>query len=130
MTKLLEYLEVALHITTIICLVAIAISLILFIYRVITGPSNPDRAMALDVIGVCLMAIAALTSILVITTKLTDVILLIGILSFIRTLALASYIETGVLIERDDDCCDFTNCYVIIHCKMRIGNIYRNGCFN
>src|SRR5690625_5418045 len=79
MTKLLEYLEVALHITTIICLVAIAISLILFIYRVITGPSNPDRAMALDVIGVCLMAIAALTSILVITTKLTDVILLIGI---------------------------------------------------
>src|SRR5690625_6609817 len=85
MTKLLEYLEVALHITTIICLVAIAISLILFIYRVITGPSNPDRAMALDVIGVCLMAIAALTSILVITTKLTDVILLIGILSFIGT---------------------------------------------
>jgi len=103
MTKLLEYLEVALHITTIICLVAIAISLILFIYRVITGPSNPDRAMALDVIGVCLMAIAALTSILVITTKLTDVILLIGILSFIGTLALARYIEMGVLIERDDD---------------------------
>src|SRR5699024_10343599 len=103
MTKLLEYLEVALHITTIICLVAIAISLILFIYRVITGPSNPDRAMALDVIGVCLIAIAALTSILVITTKLTVVILLIVIFSFIGTLALALYLEMGDLIERDDE---------------------------
>src|SRR5699024_8334277 len=103
MTKLLEYLEVALHITTIICLDAIAISLILFIYRVITGPSNPDRAMALDVISVCHMAVSALTSILVITTKLIDVILLNGILSFIGTLALASYIEMGVLIECNDD---------------------------
>lgn len=103
MTNTLEFLEYALHITTIICLIGIAISLILLIYRVITGPSNPDRAMALDVIGVCLMTIAALTSILVITTKLTDVILLIGILSFIGTLALAKYIEMGVLIERDND---------------------------
>src|SRR5699024_3257922 len=103
MTNVLEFFEYALHITTIICLIGIAISLILLIYRVITGPSNPDRAMALDVIGVCLMAIAALTSILVITTKLTDVILIIGILSFIVTLALAKYIEMGVLIERDDD---------------------------
>src|SRR5699024_12785571 len=108
MTKLLEYLEVALHITTIICLVAIAISLILFIYRVITGPSNPDCAMALDVRDVCLMAIAALTSILVITTKLTAVILLIGILSFIETLALTRYIEMGVLIEHDDDRYNFS----------------------
>src|SRR5699024_12500160 len=90
------------------------ISLILFIYRVITGPSNPDRAMALDVIGVCLMAIAALTSILVITTKLTDVILLIGILSFIETLALTRYIEMGILIQLDDDCFRLRY-YVYIH---------------
>ena len=103
MTNLLNFLDSALQITTVICLLGIALSLILLIYRVIAGPSNPDRAMALDVIGVCLMAVAALTSILVVTTKLTDVILLIGILSFIGTLALAKYIEMGVLIERDDD---------------------------
>ncbi len=103
MTSLLSFLDSTLQIVTVICLLGIALSLILLIYRVIAGPSNPDRAMALDVIGVCLMAVAALTSILVITTKLTDVILLIGILSFIGTLALAKYIEMGVLIERDDD---------------------------
>ncbi|HLQ83452.1 MAG TPA: monovalent cation/H+ antiporter complex subunit F [Pseudogracilibacillus sp.] len=103
MTNIINFLDSTLHVITIICLFGIALSLILLIYRIIVGPSNPDRAMALDVIGVCLMAVAALTSILVITTKLTDVILLIGILSFIGTLALAKYIEMGVLIERDDD---------------------------
>src|SRR5690625_2824160 len=103
MTKLLQYLEVALHITTIICLVAIAISLILLIYQLITGPSNPDRSMALDVIALCLMALSALTSILIITPKLTELILLIVILSFIGTLALQRYIEMVVLIERDVD---------------------------
>lgn len=103
MNKLLEFLELALHYTVILCLFFIAISLLLLIYRIIVGPSNPDRAAALDVIGVNLMAVAALTSILIVTTKLTDVILLIGILSFIGTLALAKYIEMGVIIDRDDD---------------------------
>lgn len=103
MTNMISFLESVLHVTTIVCLIGIAISLILLIYRVIVGPSNPDRAMGLDVIGICLIAVACLTSILIVTTKLTDVILLIGILSFIGTLALAKYIEMGVLIERDDD---------------------------
>ncbi|MEI3606886.1 Na(+)/H(+) antiporter subunit F1 [Pseudogracilibacillus sp. SE30717A] len=103
MIEVLHQVEELLHIAVIICFVGIALSLILLIYRVLVGPSNPDRATALDVIGVCLMATAALTSILLVTTKLNDVILLVGILSFIGTLALAKYIEMGVIIERDRD---------------------------
>lgn len=103
MNSVLHIVEQALTITTLISLVGIAITLILLIYRVIVGPSNPDRAAALDVIGVCLMATVALTSILLVTTKLNDVILFIAILSFIGTLALAKYIEMGVIIDRDDD---------------------------
>jgi len=103
MSALLEWTEIALHYTTLICLVGIAVSLVLIIYRVMVGPSNPDRAAALDVIGVCVMATAAISSILLVTTKLNDVILLIGILSFIGTLALAKYIEMGVIIDRDSD---------------------------
>jgi|SRR5690625_3952420 len=103
MTDVLHVVEQTLYVTTLICIVGIALSLVLLIYRVLIGPSNPDRAVALDVIGVCLMAIAALTSILIVTTKLNDVILLIGILSFIGTLALAKYLEMGVIIDRDSD---------------------------
>lgn len=103
MIRVLEILEMILPITIVVCYIGIAFALVMLIYRVISGPTNPDRAAALDVIGVCLMATAALTSIFIITTKLNDVILLISILSFIGTLALAKYIEVGVIIERDDD---------------------------
>lgn len=103
MIEVFQTVEHILYITTLVCFVGIAIALILLIYRVLVGPSNPDRATALDVIGICLMAIAALTSILLVTTKLNDVILLIAILSFIGTLALAKYLEMGVIIDRDDD---------------------------
>ena len=103
MIELLETIEKVLQIITQICLVGIALSLVLLLFRVIKGPSNPDRATALDVIGICLMATAALSSVLLVTTKLNDVILLIGILSFLGTLALAKYIEMGVIIERDID---------------------------
>lgn len=103
MTNLLEMVEQALTVTTLISLVGIAVTLVLLLYRIIVGPSNPDRAAALDVIGVCLMATVALTSILLVTTQLNDVILFIAILSFIGTLALAKYIEMGVIIDRDND---------------------------
>lgn len=103
MIDVLHIVEKALTITTLISLVGIALTLVLLIYRIIVGPSNPDRAAALDVIGVCLMATVALSSILLVTTQLNDVILFIAILSFIGTLALSKYIEMGVIIDRDRD---------------------------
>lgn len=103
MTDFVQITENILQIVTIICLIGIAISLILLLYRIISGPTNPDRAVALDALGFNLMAIASLSAILLITTKLNDVILLIGILLFIGTLAIAKYIEKGVIIDRDMD---------------------------
>lgn len=103
MIAFLDLLKNVVPIIVIICFIGIALSMILLIYRILKGPTNPDRAAALDVIGVCLMATAALTAILIGTTKLNDVVLLISILSFIGTLALAKYIEMGVIIDRDDD---------------------------
>lgn len=103
MIEILHIVEKTLTITTLISLVGIAVTLVLLIYRVIVGPSNPDRAAALDVIGICLMATVALSSILLVTTQLNDVILFIAILSFIGTLALSKYIEMGVIIDRDRD---------------------------
>ncbi|ENH97600.1 monovalent cation/H+ antiporter subunit F [Gracilibacillus halophilus YIM-C55.5] len=86
-----------------ICMVTITISIALLLYRVVKGPTNPDRAVALDAIGLNLMAIAGLVAILLGTTRLNDVILLIGILLFIGTIALAKYLEKGVIIDREHD---------------------------
>ncbi|WP_226036975.1 Na(+)/H(+) antiporter subunit F1 [Aquibacillus saliphilus] len=91
------------ELTTIVCIVVIAISIIFLLYRIIKGPTNPDRAVALDAIGLNLMALAGLAAILLVTTNLNDVILLIGILLFIGTIAIAKYLEKGVIIDRDFD---------------------------
>ncbi|MBB6454355.1 multicomponent Na+:H+ antiporter subunit F [Salirhabdus euzebyi] len=93
--------ESILHTVTIICIVFISISIIILLYRVLKGPTNPDRAVALDTIGVNLMALCGLLAILLVTTKLNDVILLIGILLFIGTIAIAKFLEKGVIIDRN-----------------------------
>ena len=75
---------------------AIALSL----YRVIKGPSLPDRAIALDTIGVNLISAIAIVSIVLKTKAYLEAILIIGILAFIGTIAFSKYIERGVIVER------------------------------
>jgi multicomponent Na+:H+ antiporter subunit F len=86
---------------TIVCLALLSVSTLILLYRVIKGPTNPDRAVALDTMAVNLIAMSGLLAILSETTFFNDIILLIGILSFIGTVALAKFLEKGVIIERD-----------------------------
>ncbi|CAM4513467.1 multicomponent Na+:H+ antiporter subunit F [Paenibacillus endophyticus] len=73
------------------------------LYRLLLGPSVPDRIAALDTIGVILLSMIAVISMLLKTKTYFDIILLIGILTFIGTTAFARYIERGVVIEHGDD---------------------------
>lgn len=79
--------------------IAIAVS----VYRIIRGPSLPDRVLAMDLIGVNLVSGIAIFSILLNTKAFFDVILLIGILAFIGTIALSKFIERGTIIEYKRD---------------------------
>lgn len=79
--------------------IAIAISA----YRIITGPSLPDRVVALDMIGVMLVSSIAIISVLQGTKAFLEVILILAILAFISTIAFSKYIERGVIIERKRD---------------------------
>ncbi|AOC92264.1 Na(+)/H(+) antiporter subunit F1 [Bacillus sp. L381] len=78
-----------------------AVSTLLYVIRVIKGPTIPDRVVALDGIGINLIAMTALVSILIKTTAFLDIILLLGILSFIGTIAFAKFLEKGEIIEND-----------------------------
>jgi multicomponent Na+:H+ antiporter subunit F len=86
-----------------ISLIIISISMVGLIYRVIKGPSVPDRVIALDAMGINLIAIVAIVSIRLDTNAFLEVILLIGILAFIGTVAFAKFLEKGVIIERERD---------------------------
>ncbi|QVY60510.1 Na(+)/H(+) antiporter subunit F1 [Cytobacillus gottheilii] len=77
----------------------LVLSIIAAVYRLIKGPSIPDKVQALDAIGINLIAVVAITSVMLRTTAFFEVILLIGILSFIGTIAFARYLERGVVIE-------------------------------
>ncbi|WP_087973755.1 Na(+)/H(+) antiporter subunit F1 [Oceanobacillus rekensis] len=79
--------------------IAIAISA----YRIIAGPSLPDRVVALDMIGVMLVSSIAIISVLQGTKAYLEVILILAILAFISTIAFSKYIERGVIIERKRD---------------------------
>jgi multicomponent Na+:H+ antiporter subunit F len=78
----------------------LTISLLIALYRVMKGPSVPDRLLALDSIGYIIIGIVAIVSIRFDTQAYLETILLIGILAFLSTIALCRYIERGVVIGR------------------------------
>lgn len=69
-------------------------------YRLVKGPTASDRVQALDALGINIISGVAIFSVLIRSTGFFEVILLIGILSFIGTIAFARYLERGVVIER------------------------------
>ncbi|QUW23760.1 Na(+)/H(+) antiporter subunit F1 [Sporosarcina sp. Marseille-Q4063] len=86
-----------------IALILFAIAIGMAVIRIILGPSMPDRVLALDVIGVNLIASIAVISVLMNTKVFLEVILILGILSFIGTIAYSKFIERGVVVERKRD---------------------------
>jgi multicomponent Na+:H+ antiporter subunit F len=84
----------------ILFLIILTMAILLNLYRVVKGPSSADRIQALDSIGINLIAGIAIFSVFLNTHAFFELILLIGILSFIGTIAFARFIERGVAIER------------------------------
>lgn len=86
-----------------ISLILFGIAILITFIRVIIGPSFPDRVIAMDVVGVNLISAIAIISILFKTRSFYDVILVLGILAFISTIAYSKFLERGVIIEHKRD---------------------------
>lgn len=92
-----------LQVSLLIALILLSIAISGCMYRVLKGPSMADRITALDTIGVNLIAIIAVLSMMMDTQAYLEVMLLVGILAFLGTVAFAKYIERGVVIEHEDE---------------------------
>jgi multicomponent Na+:H+ antiporter subunit F len=68
-------------------------------YRVIRGPTTPDRVVGLDTIGTNVVAIAVLFAIQSGSGFFVDVALVLAIIGFISTIAVARYVTDGDIIE-------------------------------
>jgi multicomponent Na+:H+ antiporter subunit F len=68
-------------------------------YRVIRGPSTPDRVVGLDTIGTNVVAIAVLYALQTGESLFVDVSLVLAIIGFVSTIAVARYVTEGDIIE-------------------------------
>jgi len=84
---------------TLFVLSGITLSILLSAYRVLRGPSIPDRVVALDNISTNLVAAIVVFSIHSQSALYVDVALVIAILSFLATVAAAKYLLRGTVID-------------------------------
>ncbi len=84
-------------------LIALSIAVVLCFYRVMKGPSVPDRALALDTITTNFLGIILLMAIRLRSELYFEVVLVLAILGFLGTTALAKFIAKGVIIDRDNN---------------------------
>ncbi|QLG26446.1 pH regulation protein F [Halorarum halophilum] len=68
-------------------------------YRVIIGPTTPDRVVALDVIATNVVAIALLYAMFTGQGFFLDVSFVLAIIGFISTVTVARYVTEGDIIE-------------------------------
>lgn len=82
--------------TIILGLMAVlAISMILSAWRLVHGPSIPDRVIAFDTLTIHVVGLVAMFVLVVGEELLLDVVTVVAVLGFLATVALARYIEEG-----------------------------------
>ena len=78
---------------------AVAAALLLTSWRLLIGPTLPDRIMALDKLYVNAVALLVLLGIQLGSTAFFEAAVLIALLGFIGTVAVCKYITRGDIIE-------------------------------
>ncbi|PSQ33020.1 pH regulation protein F [Halobacteriales archaeon SW_10_68_16] len=81
-------------------LVLVAVLSLLCGYRVVRGPTTPDRVVALDTIATNVVAIAVLFALKTDRGLYVTVSLVLAIIGFLSTVAVAKYVTEGDIIVR------------------------------
>ena len=72
---------------------------LLNLYRLIRGPDITDRILALDTLGINVIALLVLFGMRTATTVYFEVALLLALLGFVGTVALCKFLLRGDIIE-------------------------------
>jgi len=84
-----------LHIT----LGMVVLAALLNVYRLMKGPDAPDRVLALDTLYINAIALIILLGIILNTRMYLEAALLIAVMGFVGTVAMAKYLKRGSVIE-------------------------------
>lgn len=80
-------------------IVATALALALTTWRLVAGPDSTDRVLALDTLYVNTVALVILLGMRLASNLLFEAALVIALLGFIATIALARFIARGDVVE-------------------------------
>lgn len=80
-------------------IVAVALALALTTWRLVAGPTPTDRVLALDTLYVNTVGLVILLGLQLRSTLLFEAALVIAMLGFIATIALARFIARGDVME-------------------------------
>ncbi|MBB5173982.1 Na(+)/H(+) antiporter subunit F1 [Texcoconibacillus texcoconensis] len=86
-----------------ITLFVMAVAMLALFYRAIKGPTMSDRIVALDTLGISLIGFIGIVMMIQDTLAYSDVMLVLAILAFIGSIALAKFVEGGVVLDRTRD---------------------------
>lgn len=78
-------------------LTLMALSIVPCIYRVIMGPTIPDRVIALDAMTSVVVVMLGIYSFIQDSVFFMDVALVLAIISFVGTVAISRYLDEGVV---------------------------------
>lgn len=82
-----------------IALIGVTISMMLCLIRLVLGPSIVDRLLALDTLFLNATCLVVILGIYWASTSLFEGALLVSMLGFVSTVALARYFTTGHVID-------------------------------
>lgn len=82
-----------------ICMVAITISMFLCLIRLVMGPSIVDRLLALDTLFLNATCLIVILGIYWASPSFFEAALLVAMLGFVSTAALARYFTTGHVVD-------------------------------
>jgi len=74
-------------------LAMLALAAVLAFFRLLRGPTVPDRVVALDLIGVLIVCVTVAVAAATGQQAYLDVAIVIALVSFVGTVAYASYVE-------------------------------------
>ncbi len=77
----------------------IALAMVLNLYRLLMGPSKPDRILALDTLYINSIALLIVLSLHLGTAMYFEAALLIAVMGFVGTVGFSKYILRGDIME-------------------------------
>jgi len=82
-------------------LMILSVSIALVLYRLIRGPQNADRIIALDLLSILLVALVALYAVFSADAVYLDIVIVYALVAFLGTVAFARFIERAKQAPQD-----------------------------